>query len=67
MRRKSLSEKEIVTILAVIDAFREQNHYRWDEMNRYLGSISIQEMLDLNHKLEKWYNPEKFREMEEML
>lgn len=56
MRRKSLSEKDIRTILAVIECYREQNHNRFDEMNRHMGSITIEEMIELNTKLYRWYN-----------
>lgn len=61
-RRKSLSEKEIRTILAIIECFREQNNYRWEKMNEHMGSITIDDMLKLNHKLDKWCNPEKYEE-----
>ena len=59
-RRKSLSEKEVRTVLAIIESYREQNHYRWDEMNTHMGSLTIEEMIALDSKLKKWYNPEKY-------
>lgn len=62
MRRKSLSEKDVRTVLAIIESFREQNNYRWEEMNKHMGSLTIDEMLNLNHKLDKWCNPEKYSE-----
>lgn len=59
-RTMNLSEKEVRTILAVIECFREQNHFRYDEMNRTMGSITIEEMLSLNSKMQKFYDPEKY-------
>lgn len=59
-RRKSLSENEVRTFLAVVESFKEQNHYRYEEMNRTMGSITIEEMDKLYYKLDRWYNPEKY-------
>ena len=59
-RRKSLSEKDIRTVLAVIESYQEQNKYRWDEMNRHMGSLTIEEMYALQSKLRKWYDPQKY-------
>lgn len=67
MRRKSLSEKDIRTVLAIIECYQEQNHHSWNEMNIHMGSLTIEDMYALQSKLEKWYNPDIFREMEEML
>lgn len=55
-RRKSLSEKDIRTVLAIIESYREQNHYNWSEMNRHMGSLTIEEMIALNSKLKQWYH-----------
>lgn len=55
-RRKSLSEKDIRTVLAVIESYQEQNHYSYDEMNRNMGSITIEEMTALKAKLSDWYH-----------
>lgn len=59
-RRKSLSEKDIRTVLAVIESYQEQNRWNWDEMNKHMGSLTIEEMYALQSKLQKWYNPEKY-------
>ena len=59
-RRKSLTEKEVRTILTIIECFREQNRYSYDEMNKHMGSMTIKEMLSLNNKLDRWYNPDKY-------
>lgn len=59
-RRKSLSEKDIRTVLAIIESYQEQNNYKLDDMNRHMGSLTIEEMYDLKSKLQKWYNPEKY-------
>lgn len=55
-RRKSLSEKDIRTVLAIIESYREQNHNNFGEMNRHMGSLTIEEMIALNSKLEEWYH-----------
>ena len=62
MRRKSLSEKEIRTIIEVMECFMQENDYMWSEMNRYMGSITIEEMLTLKSKLRKWYHEEEVDE-----
>ena len=59
-RRKSLSEDEVRTVLAVIESYREQNRYNWEEMNRHMGSITIEEMIILDSKLKRWYKPEQY-------
>ena len=53
MKRKSLNEKQIRTILAV---FGELAKKPYDEINTYLGSITIEEMLELKKILNKWYH-----------
>lgn len=53
MKRKSLNEKQIRTILAV---FGELANKPYDEINTYLGSITIKEMLELKEILNKWYH-----------
>lgn len=60
MRRKSLSEKDVRTVLAIIESYREQNRYAYDEMNKHMGSLTIEEMIALDSKLKKWYDPEKY-------
>lgn len=52
MKRKSLNESEIRTVLAV---FYELQRKSYDELNTYLGSETIKEMTALNSKLDKWY------------
>lgn len=59
-RRKSLSEKDIRTIIAVFESVMEDNQYNWDKMNRFIGSMTLDEMLDLDDRLKKWYDPEKY-------
>ena len=60
MKRKSLSEKDIRTIIAVFESIQEDNQYDWSKMNRFIGSMTLDEMLDLNQRLKKWAYPEKF-------
>lgn len=59
MRRKSLSEKDIRTIIEVMECFMQENDFMWEKMNRYMGSLTIEEMLTLKSKLRKWYNEEE--------
>lgn len=59
-RRKSLSEKDIRTVLAVIECYQEQNRWNWDEMNKHMGNLTIEEMYALQSKLRKWYDPQKY-------
>lgn len=65
-RRKSLSDKDIRTIVAVMESFREQNHNRFNEMNRYLGSMTIEDMVALQSKLENWLGDEVLDEYEDV-
>ena len=62
MRRKSLNEKEVRTVLAVIESINQKCHYNYSELNTFMGSITIEEMQELNRKLEKWYDPERYAE-----
>lgn len=57
MKRKSLNEKEIGTIYGVFDRLTS---LPYDELNGHLGlgSITIKQMVELNHKLEQWYRTE---------
>lgn len=59
-RRKNLSEKDIRTIIAVFESVMEDNQYNWHKMNRFIGSMTLDEMLALQDKLKKWYDPEKY-------
>lgn len=65
-RRKSLSEKDIRTVLAVIECYQEQNNYRWDDMNRHMGNLTIEEMYALQSKLENWLGDEVLDEYEDV-
>lgn len=65
-RRKSLSESDVRTVLAVIECFQEQNHYRFDEMNRTMGNLTIEDMIALKSKLEKWKGEEVVDEYEDV-
>lgn len=65
-RRKSLSEKDINTIIAVMECFREQNHNRFEEMNRFMGSMTIEDMVALQSKLETWRGDEVVDEYEDV-
>ncbi len=55
MRRKSISEKEVRTILAVFEGLVR---FPYDNLNTFLGSLTITEMHKLNLKLKKWYKGE---------
>lgn len=61
-RRKSLTEKDIRTVLAVIESYQEQNSWNWSKMNVHMGSITIEEMYQLQAKLKKWYHNDEERE-----
>ncbi len=54
-RRKSLTEKDIRTVLAVIESYQEQNDWNFSKMNVHMGNITIDEMYQLQSKLQKWY------------
>ena len=57
-RRKSLSEKDIQTVLAVFASIMEDNHYNWSKMNRFIGSMTLDEMIALDRKLRAWAYPQ---------
>ena len=59
-RRKNIKEKDVRTILSIIDSYKEQNKYMWCEMNKHMGSMTINEMLELERKLLKWYNEDEY-------
>ena len=50
--RKSLNDKQVRTILEV---FGELERMRYDELNTFLGSITIEEMVELKSQLNDWY------------
>ena len=64
-RRKSLSENEIRTILSVFESINKKCHYNYEELNTFMGSITIDEMQDLNTKLLKWYDIDRYNEQYE--
>lgn len=55
-RRKSLAEKDVRTILAVWESVLEDNRWNWNNINRFIGSMTIDEMQELYSKLRNWYN-----------
>lgn len=54
-KRTYLNEDEVKTVLAIIECFQEQNHYRFEEMNKTMGNLTIEDMMKLQNKL----TPEK--------
>ena len=54
MKRKSLNENQIRTILAVFSTFIGKPY---EEVNKELGSLTIEEMLELFSVLNNWYQP----------
>ena len=54
-KTKELTENEVRTVLAV---FGELRKMPYDKLNTFLGSITIEEMNQLNEKLNGWYQGE---------
>lgn len=54
-KTKELTENEVRTVLAVFDELRKMPY---DKLNTFLGSITIEEMNQLNEKLNGWYQGE---------
>lgn len=54
MKRKSINEKQVRTILAVFGELERLPYY---EVNKYLGSVTIKEMVELQKILNDWYQP----------
>lgn len=50
--RKSLNENQVRTVLAV---FSELQRKPYSELNTFLGSITITEMVELQVELNDWY------------
>lgn len=50
-RRKSLSEKDVKTIIAVFSTLGDMGYL---ELNKFLGSETIDRMYELEYKLKKW-------------
>ena len=55
-RRKSITENEVRTILAVWSSILEKYHWDYNQINTVIGSLTIVEMQDLYSKLRNWYN-----------
>ena len=53
-RRKSLSEKDIRTIVAVWESMQERCGYNWNELNKFIGSMTLDDMYKLGWKLKDW-------------
>ena len=53
-RRKSLSEDEVRTVLAVIQTIQQHTGYSYSKLNTFMGSVTIVEMEELQRKLKKW-------------
>lgn len=54
MKRKLINENQVRTILSV---FGELERLPYDELNKYLGNITIEEMIGLRKILNDWYQP----------
>lgn len=54
-KTKELTENEVRTVLAV---FGELQKMSYDKLNTFLGSMTIDEMNQLNNKLNDWYQGE---------
>ena len=52
MKRKTINENQVRTILAV---FSELEKLSYDELNKHLGSETIKEMVKLRKTLNDWY------------
>jgi hypothetical protein len=63
-RRKSLSENDIRTIVAVWNSLQERCGYNWNELNKFIGSMTLDDMYKLGWKLEDWLDGGK-KEWEE--
>lgn len=57
-RQITLTKSQVATILATIECFQEQNHYNYEEMNRTMGNMTIQDMTNLQSELHKWFHAE---------
>ena len=55
VKTKELTENEVRTVLAV---FSELRKISYDKLNTFLGSMTIDEMNQLNNKLNDWYQGE---------
>ena len=55
MKETTINQNEVRTILAV---FEELTKMPYEQLNTFLGSLTIEEMMDLKKKLNDWYQPE---------
>ena len=51
----ALNENQVKTILATFEGLRE---LRYSELNKIIGSLTIEEMFDLYRALRNWYYTE---------
>lgn len=54
MKRLSLNEKEIGTMIAILSEF---HGYGYHELNKIFGSETIKRMIALDQKISNWYFP----------
>lgn len=52
MKETTLNEREVRTVLAV---FEDLVRMPYTELNKFIGSVTIAEMQELNSKLRAWY------------
>lgn len=55
MKNTTLNENEVRTVLAVFDELRKMPY---SKLNGFIGSLTIEEMQELNRKLNDWYQGE---------
>ena len=61
-RRKSLSEKQVRTIIAAWSSVLEYTKWDYGKLNTFVGSVTIDEMMELYGKLHDWYNMDEIDE-----
>ena len=57
-----MSTKEVRTMLAIIESFREKCDYKYEVINTVMGSLTIKDMNALYIKLDRYYNPENYND-----
>lgn len=55
MKEMSINENEVRTLLTVLYELRKKSY---SDLNNYLGSLTIEEMYEVNRKLNDWYQSE---------
>jgi hypothetical protein len=55
MKKKTLQDDQVRTILSV---FEELKKMKYEDLNKFLGSITINEMYALDYELNDWYQEE---------